>query len=207
MVYISNSTEIGTIYSRAELEAISETCHRYGLYLYLDGARLGYALTSPENDLDLPTVTNLCDVFYIGGTKQGALFGECVVIVNPELKPDFRYIIKQKGGMFAKGRLLGLQFLTLFENDLYFTIAREANEKALFLRDEFKAAGYDFLIQSPTNQQFPILPDQKLMLLKEKYAYSYWQRIDEENSAVRFCTSWATTWDSVRQLAADVRSL
>ena len=206
MVYISNSTEIGTIYSKKELEEISQTCHRHGLYLYMDGARLGYALTSGENDLDLPTITELCDVFYIGGTKQGALFGEAVVITRDELKKDFRYMIKQKGGMLAKGRLLGIQFLTLFQDDLYFDIAREANEKAEYLRKEIEAAGYSFLISSPTNQQFPIFPDSMLSELQKNYSYAYIQRVNESSSAVRFCTSWATRWEAVNQLGKDIRN-
>ena len=139
MVYISNPTEVGTIYSKAELTALSETCHKYGLYLFLDGARLGYGLAAPDNDLTLPEIAALCDVFYIGGTKVGALFGEAVVIKNPELAQDFRYLIKQNGGMLAKGRLLGLQFDALFTDGLYQEISAHAIAMAEKLREAFTA--------------------------------------------------------------------
>jgi len=204
MVYISNPTELGTIYSKAELEAISKVCKANGLYLFMDGARLGYGLASKENDLSLEDIANLCDVFYIGGTKVGALFGEAVVITNSELKPDFRYFIKQKGGMLAKGRLLGIQFETLFEDGLYMEISEHAARLADKLRDAFKAAGYDFLVDSPTNQIFPIMPDEKLDKLRENYSFSYQQRIDETHSAVRFCTSWATAEENVDKLIQEL---
>lgn len=204
MVYISNPTELGTIYSKAELEAISKVCKANGLYLFMDGARLGYGLASKENDLSLEDIANLCDVFYIGGTKVGALFGEAVVITNSELKPDFRYFIKQKGGMLAKGRLLGIQFETLFEDGLYMEISEHAARLADKLRDAFKAAGYDFLVDSPTNQIFPIMPDEKLDKLRENYSFSYQQRIDETHSAVRFCTSWATKEENVDKLIQEL---
>ena len=204
MVYISNPTELGTIYSKAELEAISKVCKANGLYLFMDGARLGYGLASKENDLSLEDIANLCDVFYIGGTKVGALFGEAVVITNSELKPDFRYFIKQKGGMLAKGRLLGIQFETLFEDGLYMEISEHAARLADKLRYAFKAAGYDFLVDSPTNQIFPIMPDEKLDKLRENYSFSYQQRIDETHSAVRFCTSWATKEENVDKLIQEL---
>ncbi len=204
MVYISNPTELGTIYSKAELLELSKVCKANGLYLFMDGARLGYGLASKENDLSLEDIANLCDVFYIGGTKVGALFGEAVVITNSELKPDFRYFIKQKGGMLAKGRLLGIQFETLFEDGLYMEISEHAARLADKLRDAFKAAGYDFLVDSPTNQIFPIMPDDKLDKLRENYSFSYQQRIDETHSAVRFCTSWATKGENVDKLISEL---
>ncbi len=204
LVYISQSTEIGSIYSRAELTAISETCRQNNLYLYLDGARLGYALCAQGNDLDLPTLARLCDVFYIGGTKIGALFGEAVIICNQRLKEDFRYILKQKGGMLAKGRLLGLQFIALFEDDLYFDMARHADKMAMLIKEACIKKGYDFLTPSNTNQQFPIMPNEVLARLKDKYAYSFWQKIDDRHSAVRFCTSWATDVNAVQQLIDDI---
>lgn len=204
LVYISNPTEIGSIYSKAELMALSETCTRNNLYLYMDGARLGYALCAQENDLDLPAIAQLCDVFYIGGTKIGALFGEALVICNDNLKLDFRYLIKQKGGLLSKGRLLGIQFITLFEDDLYFKMAKHANEMAELIKEACIKKGYPFLTPSTTNQQFPIMPDRILEKLNQAYEYSYWQRIDKDQSAVRFCTSWATEKDMVLQLIADI---
>lgn len=207
LVYISNPTELGTIYSKKELEKISTTCHKNNMYLFVDGARLGYGLTAPTNDLDLPTITNLCDIFYIGGTKVGALFGEAVIIKNEILKEDFRYIIKQKGALLAKGRLLGLQFETLFENDLYFKISQHAIDMAILLKNAFKDKGYAFQTDSFTNQQFPIIPDKHLEILKKKYEYSYLKRIDDTHSAVRFCTSWATKKENVDKLIEDIKNL
>lgn len=207
LVYISQSTEVGSIYNRAELTAISETCRQNNLYLYLDGARLGYALCAADNDLDLPALARLCDVFYIGGTKVGALFGEALVICNENLKEDFRYIIKQKGGMLAKGRLLGLQFTALFEDDLYFEMARHADKMAMLIKEACLKKGYDFLTPSTTNQQFPIVPDEILAKLSEKYVYSFWQKIDDRHSAVRFCTSWATDVNAVQQLIDDIEKI
>ena len=207
MVYISNPTEVGTIYSRKELEDISAVCRSKGVYLFLDGARLGYGLACGENDLDLPAIAALCDVFYIGGTKVGALFGEAVVILKEELKKGFRCNMKQRGGMLAKGRLLGLQFLTLFENDLYFQISGHAARMAELLKDAFRDMELDFFIDSPTNQQFVVLPDTVCLKLREKYQYEYWQRVDETHSAVRFCTNWATKEENVHALIADLKEL
>lgn len=207
MVYLSNPTEIGTIYKKAELEEIYRVCRERNLYLFLDGARLGYGLACRENDLTLPDIAALTDVFYIGGTKVGALFGEAVVITNDALKTDFRYNIKQRGGMLAKGRLLGIQFMTLFEENRYFEISAHAARLAEKLKDELTKMGVIFLVESPSNQQFPILPDEALRKLKEKYSYAYQARIDESHSAVRFCTSWATKEENVDQLLADIREL
>ena len=207
MVYISNPTEVGTIYSRKELEEISTVCREKNVYLFMDGARLGYGLACRENDLDLPTIAALCDIFYIGGTKVGALFGEAVVILNDDLKKGFRCNMKQRGGMLAKGRLLGLQFLTLFENDLYFEISAHAARMAELLKDAFIEMGLTFFIDSPTNQQFIVLPDDVCAGLREKYEYEYWQRVDEKHSAVRFCTSWATREENVKNLISDLKKL
>lgn len=204
MVYISNPTEVGTIYSKKELTKLSKVCKENGLILYLDGARLGYGLCAEDNDLDLPTIAQLCDAFYIGGTKIGALFGEALVVCNAELKKDLRYIIKQKGGMLAKGRLLGLQFISLMENDLYFQMASHANKMAMLIKEAFIKKGYSFLISSPTNQQFPILPNDVLDRMKENFEYSYWQKVDENKSAVRFCTSWATSTEAVEKLIEEI---
>lgn len=205
MVYLSNPTELGTIYSLAELTAIHNVCRQKNLFLYLDGARLGYGLTAEGNDLDLPALTRLCDAFYIGGTKVGAMIGEALVIVNPSLKEDFRYLIKQRGAMAAKGRILGIQFLALFENDLYFTISAHANHLAAMIRDACMEAGYPFLTRTVTNQQFPILPDLVLEELGKKYEFSFWQKVDDSHSAVRFCTSWATKEENVLELVKDIK--
>ncbi|MDE5933450.1 MAG: low specificity L-threonine aldolase [Lachnospiraceae bacterium] len=207
MVYISQPTELGTQYTLAELEALSAVCRQNHLFLFVDGARLGYGLTALDNDVTLPDLARLCDVFYIGGTKVGALFGEAVVITNPVLQEDFRYVIKQHGGMLAKGRLLGIQFLTLFEDDLYMEIARYANELAEQIRDVFHRKQVPFLVESHTNQLFPILPDTVLEKLAQKYGYSYQQRIDAAHSAVRFCTSWATQKSAVEALCADLMEM
>ncbi len=207
MVYISNPTEFGTIYSKSELVELSKVCKECGLYLYMDGARLGYGLYSQENDLDLPTITDLCDAFYIGGTKMGALFGEALVISNDRLKEDFRYIMKQKGALLAKGRLLGLQFIALFEDGLYGEISKEANRLANIIKYACINKGYPFLTKTSTNQQFPIIPDSELRKLDDQYAYSFWQRIDETHSAVRFCTSWATKEEDVLKLVRDIEAL
>lgn len=193
MVYISNPTEYGTIYSLEELEALSVVCRQNGLYLFLDGARLGYGLAAKGNDVTMADLARLCDVFYIGGTKVGALFGEAVVISNPTLAQDFRYLIKQHGGMLAKGRLLGVQFLALLEDGLYFEIAAEAVRLADQLRGTLKSLGYPFLVECNTNQLFPIMPDTVLDDLAEEFMFTEMGRVDSERRAVRFCTSWATT--------------
>jgi threonine aldolase len=205
LVYLSQPTESGTLYTRAELEAIRAVCLRCRLPLFIDGARLGYGLTADGNDLTLRDLAQLCDVFYIGGTKVGALFGEAVVILNDAFKADFRSLAKQRGALLAKGRLLGLQFDTLFTDDLYFRIARHAVELANELRAGFAAAGYSFLFDSRTNQQFPILPDALLGRLKDKYSWDFWCRVDETHCGVRFCTSWATTAEQVHALLRDLR--
>ena len=205
MVYISQSTEKGTIYSCSELREVHKVCRRYDLPLFLDGARLGYALAAEGNDLELEEIARLCDVFYIGGTKVGALFGEAVVITREQLKKDFRYQIKQKGGMLAKGRLLGIQFETLFQDNLYFEISKHAVDLALQLREGLKKMGYTFLSESPTNQQFPILPDPLLSYLEKDYVFSFWAKPNDKQTAVRICTSWATPGQHIKQLLEDIR--
>ena len=207
MVYISNPTELGTVYSKQELTELSSVCHKYDLYLFMDGARLGYGLASAENDMTLADIASLCDVFYIGGTKVGALFGEAVVINNAELAVDFRYFMKQKGGMLAKGRLLGLQFDTLFTDHLYEEVSAHAIAMADKLRAAFEKKGYPYLVENGTNQIFPIIPDADLEILGKKFGYCYQERVDADHSAVRFCTSWATSEENVNALVAAISGL
>ena len=207
MVYISNPTELGTLYTKAELTALRDACRELGLYLFLDGARLGYGLMAKDNDLTLKDIGDCCDVFYIGGTKVGALFGEAVVITNPELKEDFRYLIKQRGGMLAKGRLLGIQFDTLMTDNLYFDISAHAIALAEKLENTFKELGVPFLVPVQSNQLFPILPDGVLARLAEAYVFCEQCRVDESHRAVRFCTSWATKEENVQALCRDLEDL
>ena len=207
MVYISHPTEYGTLYTKAELEALHAVCQEYKMPLFLDGARLGYGLAAEGTDVTLADLARLTDVFYIGGTKVGALFGEAVVIMNPALKKDFRFMMKQRGGRMAKGRLLGIQFDALFTDDLYFKISRHADEMAYQIRDIFVSAGYPLLFDSPTNQQYPIMPDDELAELGKSFGYEYWERVDETHSGVRFCASWATTQEHVDALRAAVQAL
>lgn len=200
MVYISNPTELGTIYSLEELRQIRRICDQKGLLLFLDGARLGYGLEANGNDVTLKDLAELCDVFYIGGTKVGALFGEAVVIRNAAIADDFRYLMKQHGAMLAKGWLLGVQFVTLFQDNLYFEISKHANLLADKLRNRIRAIGFSLLTQTTTNQVFAVFPDALLERLKESVLYSYQCRVDEDHSAVRFCTSWATKESDVESL-------
>ena len=201
MVYISNPTEVGTLYTKAELTDISAACYELGLYLFVDGARMAYGLMSEANDLTLQDYAALCDVFYLGGTKCGALFGEAVVITNDTLKEDFRYAIKQHGGMLAKGRLLGVQFLTILKDNLYFDIARHANEMAFRLRDGFLALGYQFPVPSPSNQQFPVMKVRTAENLAAMgFEFQVERPIDEEHTMYRFVTSWATPESAVDDL-------
>ena len=207
LVYISQPTENGTIYSLAELEALSAVCREKELIFFVDGARLGTALVCPGADASLADLARLADAFYIGGTKLGALFGEALVITNPALNRDFRYIEKQRGGMLAKGRLLGVQFGALMTDGLYERAARREVELAWRLRRAFEEKGWPLYCDSPTNQQFPIVPDAALEKLAEKYTFSDWARIDETHRAVRFCTSWATKEEDVSALIKDIRAL
>lgn len=200
MVYISFPTEVGTLYNLAQLKDLYLTCHQLGLYLFIDGARLGYGLSSPINDVTPEELARYCDVFTIGGTKVGALFGEAVVITNPELQPHFRYMIKQKGGMLAKGRLLGIQFETLLSENRYLSIAERAVLQAMRIRQALLDKGIPFYADSPTNQLFPIFTDTQSDTLSESFDFATWERLDESRAAYRICTSWATTDEAVEQL-------
>lgn len=200
MVYISMSTEMGTLYTLDELKAIHSVCKRRNLYLYIDGARLGYALSAVGNDVTLPDLAQLCDAFYIGGTKQGAMFGEAVVIPNPQLAEDFRYMIKRQGGMLAKGWTMGLQFEALLEDGLYFEIARQANEKADRIRSALQKAGIPTPFVSTTNQVFAVMTDEALHELAKEFLFTEWERVDENHRMIRFCTSWSTTDEQVDAL-------
>ena len=207
MVYLSTPTELGTLYYLEELEALSKTCKELGLYLFVDGARLGYGLAAADNDVTLQDLARLCDVFYIGGTKIGALFGEAVVISNPALKEDFRYLIKQRGGMLAKGRLLGVQFAALFEDGLYFELGKNAVRLADQIRGTFAKLGVSYLVPGTTNQLFPILPDAFLNELAKNFMFIDMERIDENHRAVRFCTSWASTQENVDALCRELERI
>ncbi len=206
LVYISNPTEYGTLYSLAELEALRATCRELGLYLFLDGARLGYGLMAQGYDVTLADIARLTDVFYIGGTKVGALFGEAVVITNDALKEDFRYLIKQHGGMLAKGRLLGVQFDALMTDGLYFEISKHAIALADRIRQTLDDCQVPYLVPGITNQIFPILPDAVLDRLSREFSFTEMERVDETHRAIRFCTSWATTEENVEALCAALRS-
>lgn len=200
VLYITQATEYGTLYSLAELEALSDVCHRHGMMLYLDGARLGYALASESADFTLADIARLCDVFYIGGTKQGALFGEAVVAPNPDRLPHFFPLVKQHGALLAKGRLLGLQFGALFTDGLYTSSARHANHLAQQLRQAFESHGYKIAIDSPTNQQFFILPNEVMDRLRQYASFQLWGPRGETETTVRFVTSWATTQADIDDL-------
>lgn len=204
MVYISNPTELGTIYTKAELENLYGVCRKYGMYLFVDGARLAYGLAAEGNDVDLPVLASSCDVFYIGGTKAGALFGEAVVILNDDLKADFRYHIKQRGGMLAKGRLLGLQFSELLKDGLYMELGSHADRLADRIRKACEEKGYPYLVANTTNQVFPIMPDSVLEQWKEKYSYTNQGRVDDSHTAIRLCTSWITSEENVDALVRDI---
>lgn len=192
LVYISNSTEIGTIYSKNELENLSNFCKEKNLYLFMDGARLGHALTCETNDVTLEDVAKLTDVFYLGGTKNGALIGEAIVINNQNLQEEFGFHLKQKGAMLAKGRLLGIQFQELLKDDLYWDLANHANQQAMKLKSAFTEIGCDFLAETFTNQIFPILENSQIEKLAEKFDFYVWKKIDSDKSAIRIITSWAT---------------
>lgn len=200
MVYISHPTESGSLYTRAELEALHQICREYRIPLFLDGARLGYGLMARNTDVDLRVISENCDVFYIGGTKVGALFGEAVVLTRPELVSHFFTTIKQHGGLLAKGRLLGLQFDTLFTDGLYFEISKHAIDMAEKLKEGFRRKGYRFHFPSSTNQQFFLMEDTKLAELGKQVSFGFWEKADETHTVVRFATSWATREEDVDAL-------
>ena len=204
-VFISNATELGTVYSKNELEELSDLCRRIGLYLYLDGARIGSAVAA--SGVGLQEISELVDAFYIGGTKNGALFGEAIVVNNPTLQEDFRYHIKQRGALLAKGWLLGIQFRELFRDDLYFDLARHGNSMSDILRRNVQRVGYEFLTDSPTNQLFPILPLELFVRLREKYGFYGWRDVGNLKMAIRLVTSWATPEEAVRKFLTDLKKL
>lgn len=207
MVYISNSTELGTIYKRSELEQLSAVCKKHGLYLYMDGARLSYALAAEDNDVTFADLARLCDVFYIGGTKCGAMFGEAVVITNPALATDFRYMIKQRGALLAKGWLLGMQFDVLMDNGLYISIAREANKLAEKIKKVLLSRNYPMVVETTTNQIFAVMPEKDLAQIADNFTYSANEKVDPEHRVVRFCTSWATSGEDVDALCNALSNL
>ena len=210
MVYISQPTECGSIYSKAELRSIHDKCLEKNMYLYVDGARLGAALTCEENDLSLPELARLCDVFYIGGTKNGALFGEALVICKPEIDDHFRYMIKRHGGLLARGRLIGVQFETLLEggeDSLYFKTAAHANKMAKLIREELGALGIKFYSDSPTNQVFPILPTYVAEELKKEFAFHEWVPEKDGMTAIRLVTAWGTEEKDVEYLVQRIKEL
>ncbi len=200
MVYISHPTEYGTLYAKSELAGLSKICREYEIPLFLDGARLGYGLMSRDTDVTLADIAEYCDVFYIGGTKVGALCGEAVVFTRGNKPEHFMNSVKKRGALLAKGRLLGIQFDTLFTDDLYFEISRHAIDMAEKMKDIFSAHGLHFYIESPTNQQFIVLDNEKMRKLQEKIAFSFWEKADEDHTVVRFATSWSTTEEDLRAL-------
>lgn len=200
MVYISHPTEYGTLYTKKELEELSSVCGNYEIPLYLDGARLGYGLVSRDTDVELEDIAKYCDVFYIGGTKVGALCGEAVVFTKQNTPAHFMTRIKQHGALLAKGRLLGIQFDTLFTDDLYLEISKNAIRMADILKEAFREKGYTFYLDSPTNQIFIILENQKMKQMQENVVFSFWEKADESHTVVRFATSWATKEEEVQEL-------
>ncbi len=207
VVYISNSTEWGTVYSAAELQALGVFCRDRDLLLYVDGARLASALTTPGNDVDLALLSTEADAFYIGGTKNGALLGEALVIVNPMLRADFRHIIKQRGAMLAKGMAVGAQFEALFEDGLYFVLATHANAMADRLREILRQAGVPLAVDSPSNQVFPLLPDAVVERLQQYVEFETWERRGDGSTVIRLMTSWATPESDIEAFAATFSSL
>lgn len=200
MVYISHPTEYGTLYTKSELEELASICRQYDMPLYLDGARLGYGLMSHQTDVTLADIARCCDVFYIGGTKVGALCGEAVVFTKGNRPEHFMNSVKKRGALLAKGRLTGVQFDALFTDDLYFRIGSHAIEMAERLKKIFSDRGYAFLLESPTNQQFIILENRKMEQLKAQVVFSFWEPVDEDHTAVRFATSWSTTQEDLDEL-------
>ena len=207
LVYISNSTEIGTIYSKKELQELYEFCQNKNLILFMDGARLGHALTAETNDMSLADIAKYTDAFYLGGTKNGALIGEAIIINNPALQDEFGFHLKQKGALLAKGRLLGIQFEELMRDNLYFELADHANRQAMKIKEAFEEIGCDFLAETFTNQIFPVLSAKQIDQLSEKYDFYIWKKIDSERSAIRLITSWSTTDETVAGFINEVKEL
>ncbi len=205
MVYLSNTTELGTVYTKAELEDIYRYCSKNDLLVFIDGARLPMALVA--SGMSLAELSSLCDVFYIGGTKCGALLGEAIVITNPALQPDFKYNVKQRGAMLAKGRVLGAQFDALFTGDLIFRLARHANAMAGKMAGAFQELGYTFLTPAESNQVFPVMAHRRIKKLAQKYEFFEWEELDQEHSALRLVTSWATEEKMVDKFIADLKKL
>lgn len=204
MVYISHPTEDGTLYTRSELKALRRICDEYRLYLYLDGARLGYGLTAPCTDVTLKDIADCCDAFYIGGTKVGAMCGEAVVIPDPHVVPHFFTHIKQHGALLAKGWVLGLQFDALFTDDLYYRLGKHANDMALLLKKGLREKGFRFYLDSPTNQQFIIVNREELERISRITTYGFWCKYDEDHTVIRLATSWATKEEDIRELLANI---
>ena len=202
MVYLSHPTEYGTLYTKDELKNISEVCRQYQIPLFLDGARLGYGLASPETDVTLPMIAEYCDVFYIGGTKVGAFLGEAIVFTKNNRPEYFLAHMKQQGALLAKGRLLGLQFDTLFTDQLYFEISQHAIAMAMRLKKGLQEKHYRFYLDSPTNQQFIVIQNEQLEILKKSVAFGFWEQFDESHSVIRFATSWATKESEIDELLA-----
>lgn len=207
MVYISFPTELGTLYNLSQLEELHQVCRQNGLYLFLDGARMGYGLGADNCDITLKDISRLTDCFTIGGTKCGTLMGEAVVICNPQLQTGFRSAMKQNGAMMAKGWVIGLQFYTLFKGGLYFEITRQADEYALRIRQAFEAEGIAPYVDSHTNQQFFVLNKQQLDYLEKNYVFSHWMKIDDNYTMIRVCTSWSTSRDQVDALISNIERL
>ena len=204
MVYISDATELGTIYTKSELAALHDVCREFGLYLFLDGARMPAALVAEGNDLDITDFGKYCDAFYIGGTKNGLLFGEAVVITNNDLKPHFRNMIKQRGGMFAKGFLFGVQFGAYFKDGLWLEMARHAVSQAQRIAKAAEEKGYTLYAKSPTNQVFIVLSHEKIAELEQNFAFEAFGHVDDDHEAMRFVCSWATKEESVDELIASL---
>jgi threonine aldolase len=207
LVYITHPTEYGTLYKKAELQAIANVCRKRGLFLFVDGARLGYGMAAESSDFDLKFLTECCDIFYIGGAKQGALFGEAVVIKNKNIAEDFRQIMKQRGALLSKGRLLGIQFSELFKDGLYFEISRHANKMADLIRQSLKRTGFEFFVENTTNLLFPIISDSIYEELSKTYSMTYFKRWDKTSSVIRIATSWGTIEKNVKAFISDIEGL
>ena len=207
LVFLSFPSELGTVYSKSELEAIRRVCDSYRLFLYIDGARLGYGLTSPACDFTMADLANLCDVFYIGGTKCGLLFGEAAVILNPAIKDDFIPLAKQCGSILAKGRLLGIQFEAMFTNGLYYKVCQQGIDTAMQIKAALQQKGFEFLVDSPTNQQFVIVPREVYEEICKHFTVALWENLPDNKVAVRICTSWSTSQEAVDKFCKFIKEM